>query len=183
MDFAATIAALRSQLPADSPALAGLAVLETGLQPYQGLDATAARAALETLSQGESAKLTTQITGLTAANAELLSSNRSLQAQLLSTQTLAQAGVLPGYEELFLGQAQHSITFADDGTPTLPETFVADYKAKYPAVFAAMDAVGAGTTAAGDAATKQPTTVTPVGGVISGVDPKSLMDGTVKLSA
>jgi hypothetical protein len=186
MDFATLIAQLRSQLPADSPALSTLDTLSTGLQPYQNLDVAAARTALETVAKGESAQLQTQLTGLTETNTQLLANNRLLQAQLLSSQTLSKAGVLPGYEDLIYGQASQAVVFGEDGKPSLPDNFISDYKTKYPAMFAAVDAAGTGTAGNGSSnstGATQPQTITPVNNIISGVDPKAIMTGAVTLAS
>lgn len=95
---------------------------------------------------------------------------------------LASAGVLPEYRDRFNDLAASLQYDADKLQTSGGEPFdVASLRDKYPAMFAPV-AAPAGSGATGSNATptsNQPKVVNPSNGVISGVDPAAILDGSV----
>lgn len=159
--------------------------------PYDGLDATAAREALAAMPDYDETKkaltrAATERDNFQSQFTEQSKANGQLQRQLVATRGLFEIGVLPEYEKLMQPAVMDMLVDGDDG-PALPENFAATLREKYPATIAPThDAAGSGSgggNGTGGDGTQQPTVVTrSTSGVITGVNPQDVLNGTAVLA-
>lgn len=182
MSLKEAIAALRGKVSAveglDSSVLADFDQLSTQAGLYDGIDPEVARSAIEQLDAG---------VGLADANKALKTQVETLMSQVQTTQKemaglrgLTTAGVKPEYEGLLSSQVVGQMTVGPDGAIQIPDGLWDTYKAKYPEMFYAEDAAGTGGTG-GEPGEDKPHQVTATGGVVSGLDPDSVLSGKVAI--
>ncbi|MBE9157893.1 hypothetical protein IQ265_13815 [Nodosilinea sp. LEGE 06152] len=183
MDFLQALNKLKTSLP-EGTDTTQLDALQQALQPYQGLDPVAARAAIDAQNQRSATdaqlkQTQTERDDFKTQLQQMQAGNAQLSKELAATRGLTAAGVRPQYEELLLGKVTSSIELAEDGTPKTPEGFWDGLKTKYPDMFHAEDGAGTGATPGDTAADTSPRTVQATNGIVSGVNPTDVLNGSV----
>ena len=192
MSLKDTLTQLRSQLgsiPAvETDILSSFdqAITQAGL--YDGLDPEAARTAIQQLDQYQSQteqrqtvtderdQLTTQLTDVSS---QLVTS----QKQFTALRGLIAAQLRPEYEDLLLPQVANSLDVSETGEITTPDGLYDGLKTKYPAMFFGNDDAGTGGHAGeGDSTEESPKHLTAKDGIVSGVNPDDVINGSVRVS-
>ncbi|MEA5447987.1 hypothetical protein VB780_05360 [Leptolyngbya sp. CCNP1308] len=185
MDFLKALNQIKTALP-EGADTSQIDALSTALQPYQGLDPVAAREAIanqatRAASDAQYQQLQTERDNYQAQLKQFQDGNAQLSKELAATRGLAAAGVRPQYEELLLPRVTGSIELAEDGTPQTPEGFWDGLKTKYPDMFHAEDGAGTGAAPGATTADDSPRTVQATNGMVTGLDPSDVLNGSIAL--
>lgn len=175
MDFLKALSDIKAALP-EGTDTTQLDSLRSQLEPYQGLDPVAAREAIASKSQLQ--QVLTERDDFKAQLQQFQAGNAQLSKELAATRGLTAAGVRPQYEDLLLPKVTGSLEVGEDGTAKAPEGFWDGLKTQYPDMFHAEDAAGTGA-APGATADDSPRTVQASNGLVSGVDPSDVLNGSV----
>lgn len=183
MDFQKALNDLKAKLP-EGTDTSQLDAMSQALQPYQGLDPVAAREAIanqatRAASDAQLKQLQTERDDFQAQLKQYQQGNAQLSKELAATRGLTAAGVRPQYEELLLPRVTGSIELAEDGTPKTPDGFWDGLKTKYPDMFHAEDGAGTGATGGETATDTSPRTVQATNGLVTGVNPADVLNGSV----
>ncbi len=192
MSLKETLTSLRSQLgsiPAvETDILSSFdqAITQAGL--YDGIDPEAARTAIQQLDQYQTQ--TNQLQTVTDERDQLTTQLTDVSSQLVTSQKqftalrgLIAAQLRPEYEDLLLPQVTNSLDLGDNGEITAPDGLYDGLKTKYPAMFFGNDAAGTGGSAGdGNSPEATPKQLTAKDGIVSGVNPDDVINGSVRVS-